>query len=377
MYIARAGDNGSSELGLKNAELLSISKNGELAVRLNSIVQSGYAYYGTLARVPLSGGSPREVLDNVRTPNGPPTAKTWRSSGMFRKIHIGGWNIQSAKSCWTRSIGSAIPAFRPTANRSRSPTTKILEATTEGPWPSSIPMGTRRSFSTGWASVEGIQWSPSGDELWFPASDSGASNQLRAVTLGGKVRTIANVPGGMWFEDLHSDGALMITHQQRVDIRGMPPGGKQELISVGSVGPSCETSAATARKYSSKKKPKAVGRTTPSSFAIRTARLPCGSEKVWRARSLPMGNGYHASPKNGLITLVPTGAGEPPVDPRRYHLHGRALYAGRQSICSRWGIEPGHGARDYLIDVDNGNSTPVTPEGVIGLVLSPDGRSLP
>jgi WD40 repeat protein len=40
------------------------------------------------------------------------------------------------------------------------------------------------------------------------------------------------------------------------------------------------------------------------------------------------------------------------------------------------GIEQGHGARDYLIDLDNGNSTPLTPEGVTGLVLSPDGRSI-
>jgi eukaryotic-like serine/threonine-protein kinase len=66
LYISRVGDNGSSELGLKNAELLSISKNGELAVRLNSIFHGGYSRYGTLARLPLSGGAPREVLDNVQ-----------------------------------------------------------------------------------------------------------------------------------------------------------------------------------------------------------------------------------------------------------------------------------------------------------------------
>jgi hypothetical protein len=39
-----------------------------------------------------------------------------------------------------------------------------------------------------------------------------------------------------------------------------------------------------------------------------------------------------------------------------------------------FGIEPGHGARDYLIDVSNGNSRPLTPEGFVGRLLSPDGR---
>jgi len=38
------------------------------------------------------------------------------------------------------------------------------------------------------------------------------------------------------------------------------------------------------------------------------------------------------------------------------------------------GIESGHGARDYLIDVKTGEAKPLTPEGVAGAVLSADGR---
>ena len=37
LYLARTDDNGSRELGLKNAALLSISKSGELAIRLNTV----------------------------------------------------------------------------------------------------------------------------------------------------------------------------------------------------------------------------------------------------------------------------------------------------------------------------------------------------
>ncbi len=56
---------GLAELGMKDATLLSISKKGELAIRLNTVYLGGYARSGTLARVPLSGGTPREVLENV------------------------------------------------------------------------------------------------------------------------------------------------------------------------------------------------------------------------------------------------------------------------------------------------------------------------
>ena len=39
------------------------------------------------------------------------------------------------------------------------------------------------------------------------------------------------------------------------------------------------------------------------------------------------------------------------------------------------GIEPGHGTRDYLIDVSDGASKALTPEGVVGVVPSADGRN--
>src|SRR5580704_3520185 len=66
LYMARANDPSARELGLKNAEILSISKSGELAVRLNTISPSAFLQFGTLARVPASGGTPREMLDNVQ-----------------------------------------------------------------------------------------------------------------------------------------------------------------------------------------------------------------------------------------------------------------------------------------------------------------------
>ncbi len=66
LYMSRTDDPGSRELGIKNAELLSISKNGEMAIRLNTQFYGGYARSGTMARVSLSGGTPREVLEDVQ-----------------------------------------------------------------------------------------------------------------------------------------------------------------------------------------------------------------------------------------------------------------------------------------------------------------------
>jgi hypothetical protein len=32
-----------------------------------------------------------------------------------------------------------------------------------------------RKLSSGWTSVEGILWSPAGDEIWFTSSESGSA----------------------------------------------------------------------------------------------------------------------------------------------------------------------------------------------------------
>jgi eukaryotic-like serine/threonine-protein kinase len=80
-------------------------------------------------------------------------------------------------------------------------------------------------------------------------------------------------------------------------------------------------------------------------------------------------------PKGGPLSLVPTGAGESKVlthDSRNYGAVNW-LPDGRRLLAS--GIESGHGQRDYLIDLSNGDSKPLTPEGVAGVVLSPDGRN--
>jgi WD40 repeat protein len=81
------------------------------------------------------------------------------------------------------------------------------------------------------------------------------------------------------------------------------------------------------------------------------------------------------SAKGGPLMLVPTGTGEArPLTHDAVHYGGVCfLLDGKRVLAS--GIETGHGARDYMIDVSSGDSKAITPEGVAGVHLSPDGRS--
>ena len=376
LYMARADDTGSRELGLKNVALLSVSKNGELAVRMNTVVLPGYARAGTLARVPLGGGAPREVLDNVQDADWAadgenmavvryvPENHHWRLEYPIGKVLLDGIN-------WI-----SHPKLSPDGK-------KIAFADHENPGgddEGSIAIvdmeGREKKLSSGWSSTQGIVWSPAGDEIWFTSSDTGVGQSLRAVTLSGKLRTITNVPGGMWLQDIRNGGALIKTDQNRIGIRGVSPGGKEER-ELGWLGwAQMHDISRDGKKILFDEEADGGGpnytvflRDTDGSPPVKIGEglnLAISPDQKW-VITRPA--------KGGPLSVVPTGAGQ-----ARQLTHDNISYQtarylpdGAQLLAS--GLENGHGARDYLIDLSSGNAKPLTPEGTSGAFLSPDGRS--
>ena len=229
LYLARTDDNGSRELGLKNAALLSISKSGELAIRLNTVFYGGYARARTLAKVPLSGGTPREVLDNVQDAD-------WAADGEGMAVvrfvpETGHWRLEYpvGKVLLDSINWISHPKISPDGKRVAFADHENPSGDDRGSVAVIEPDGKEKKLSSGWSSVQGILWSPAGNEIWFTASDSGSAANLRGVTLAGKVRSIINVPGGMWLQDARGGTTLMTTNQYRLGIRALPPGGKDEV----------------------------------------------------------------------------------------------------------------------------------------------------
>ena len=377
LYMARTDDNGSRELGLKGAELLSISKSGELAIRLNTAYYGGYARTGTLARVPLSGGTPREVLDNVQDAEWAasgdsmavvrfvPDNHHWRLEYPIGHVLFDGINWISHPVI---SPDGKLIAFADHENPSGDD---------EGSVAVLDMAGHEKKLASNFVSVEGIQWSPSGDEIWFTATRSGSATQLHGVTLSGKERNITNVPGGFWLQDMHNGVALMITHQERIGIRGVAPGGKEEK-ELGWFGWSIVRDISSdGHKIVFEEEGEGGGpnytvflRDTDGTPPVKIGEglgLAISADNKWVVT--------HSS-KGGPLNLVPTGTGEARVLTHDNISYGslRFMPDGKHLLAS--GIESGHGARDYLIDLSSGDSKPLTPEGIVGLDLSPDGRSL-
>jgi Tol biopolymer transport system component len=376
LYLSRMDDPGARELGIKDAELLSISKSGELAIRLNTVRYGGYARSGTLARVPLSGGTPREVLENVQDAD-------WSASGDTMAIvrylpENGHWRLEYpiGKVLWDGINWISDPKISPDGKWIAFSDHENPGGDDEG---SVAVIGAdgaqkEKKLASGYVSLEGIRWSAAGDEIWYTASESGSALNLRAVTLSGKQRPITNVPGGMWLADMRNGETLMVTQQQRIGIRGMAPGGKEERelgwfgwsilrdisrdghkIVFDEEGNGGGSNYTVFLRDTDGSPPSKIGEGNP---------LAISTDAKWVVTR---------SAKGGPLSLVPTGAGESRVlthDAVSYDL-ARFLPDGKRLLAL--GIETGHGRRDYLIDLNNGDSKPITPEGVAGVQLSPDG----
>ena len=148
----------------------------------------------------------------------------------------------------------------------------------------------------------------------------------------------------------------MITHQARLGIRAMPPGGKEE-VELGWFGWSLPRDISRDGKKVLFEEEAEGGGPNYTVFLRDTD----GSPPV----RIGDGTGEAISPDNkwvitkpakgGALSLVPTGAGEARQLTHDNISYGAVRYLpdGKQLLA--FGIEAGHGVRDYLIDLSNGN----------------------
>jgi tRNA A-37 threonylcarbamoyl transferase component Bud32/WD40 repeat protein len=379
LYMSRTDDPGARELGIKDAELLAISKGGELAIRLNTAFHGGYARSGTLARVPLSGGTPREVLENVGdadfSANGEslaiihyiPENNHWRLEYPIGKVLLDGIDWISHPKI---SPDGKWIAFADHENPGGDDEGSLAVIGTDG-------QEKERKLSSGWTSMQGIVWSPAGDEIWFTSTKTGSAENPRAVTLSGKLRTITNVPGGMWLQDVRNGTVLAVANHQRLAIRGMAPGGKEEH-ELGWFGWSeLRDISRDGRKIIFDEEGEGGGPNYTVYLRDTDGSPPARIGEGDAVAISPDDKWVITKPaKGGPLNLVPTGTGESRPLTHDAVSYGAARFFPDGKHLLAAGIEAGHGGRDYLIDLSSGDSKPITPEGTAGVLMSPDGNSV-
>jgi Tol biopolymer transport system component len=373
----------SRSLGLPAGDVLAVSAAGELALSMGRRTTLGWESRGTLARVAMSGGAPREVLADVEsadwTPDGRGLAVVHVVDGRYRiEFPIG--HVLHESAGWLSHV-----RMSPRGDRLAFTEHPVRSDDRGDICVMDVDGKNQRVLASGWASANGVAWS-SEDELWFTASPVGGRTTLWAVDLHQRRRVVAEAPGRLAIEDVRGRRALLTESRLRlrVAVRGTAdrPGSEHEMswldASVGadlsddgqSLLISEQGSGSGAQSYA------AYLRKTDGSPAVRLGDGLAQSLSPDGAFVAVIGLGDRS-----VITLLPTGPGE-----ERRLLPGAvnqidsvAWFPDGQRLVFT-GKKEGQPTRLYVQDLAQGGPRPISPDGVRfpypSRAVSPDGRSI-
>lgn len=382
IYAQRLGAPGPQKLAIAGSMLLAVSPQAELAVLSHGsdskppLEQLGMS--GTLARVPLNGGAPRELLPDAE-------AAAWSPAGELAVVRRIGdksrLEFPVGKVLYESAGWIATPRFSPSGDA-----IAFLDHPIVPDDRGSVAIvdlkGNKRTLSGFWESLRGLAWSPHGDEVWFAATRSGVARALYAVTLNGMERRVLTVAGGLSVRDISREGRVLISRDNEQlgivfagageteprdlswedwsMVTDITPDGKRILF--GAEGENSGFSYQVGLRPTDGSAPVMLGAGSAQSLS------PDGK---WALSIMP--------PPNDQIVLLPTGAGSSKVLERgtvEHYMYAGAKWFPDASQIVFIGYEAGHGPRCYMQSVEAGKPRAFTPDGMMLCSVSPSGQIL-
>jgi eukaryotic-like serine/threonine-protein kinase len=218
VFSRRLDSPASASLGLPPSTLLSVSSKSELAVLVAPPDERGVLWVGTLARVPLSGGPLKPVLDDVLdadwSPDGRDLAAIRWHAGRFQlEYPLGHLLLRSCRATKLRVSpdGNEVALLDPEG---------VLLVDRDGHATRlGLPLAHQR-----------LAWWPDGRSLLVDAGDSDLHRTLRRVSArGGPVAEVCALAGTLVVHDVSRDGRVLVHHGfERWSVRARAPGEAEE-----------------------------------------------------------------------------------------------------------------------------------------------------
>jgi hypothetical protein len=367
-YSMRLDQQEPLRLDLPPAGLMGLSPSGEMALRLGQPGERRGWWLGTLARAPLSGGSTRQIVDDVAfadwAPNGQDLA-------VIRKVGREGQLEYPVGNVLRRPIrGGAGLGMRVSPRGD-----KVAFTAWDGT--SSVTVFDR----SGGALVlkteplpGGLAWDPSGDAVWTLAGTGMQGTGLWRLGLDGSTRLVTRLAGhGSMLHDVARDGRFLISlGVAQGGLRAKPPDETAEREV-------CPFGGCLEFDLSNDGRQILLRDTSKSAGAVGYAdwiflQPTNGGPPVRLGRGFPEalspdGRWALASGEHGL-ELMPTGAGTP----RSVNVEGLKDVGNPQDVGNPWFPDADHvlimgegedgSLRTHLLDLAGGKPKPVTPDNV-------------
>ena len=364
-------------LGITGADVLSILPNGDMAVMLRRQRGQGFNFNGMLARVPLTGGTPREILERVESADWAPDgslAVAYHSQGKARlEFPVG--TVRFECSTWIGDVRVSPKGDMVAFIEHDDPIGDAGSVRVVG------PSGTEK-ITGDYGSAQGLAWSPAGDKIFYTAADvGGSSRNVHVVDLRGHDRLVYRVPGALKVQDVAKDGRVLLVHELiMAGILAHVPGEKGER-ELGWLDWSIIRSLSDDGKWLLfDESGFAPGNQTWIYLRSTDGSPPVRLGEGTYCDLSPDGKWVAAVPSDfsGRIQIIPTGAGQV----RTFQLPNMKLFSvswlpNQKQLLIR-GAEVGKALRGYVFDMDNSALRPITPEGVrLTAQSSPDGKFAP
>jgi eukaryotic-like serine/threonine-protein kinase len=377
LYLSRTDSTDSTPLQIPDSELLSVSKTGELAIALG-LRYSGWMGSGTLARVPLLGGTPREIAENVAaadwTPDGSDLAIVYRDNDGDRLEFPAGKVLYRTKGY------IADVRFAPDGTKIAF-TDHPVYADDRGDLAVVDLQGHKTTLAAGYASIHGAAWGPGGHEIWFEGQVDPGFSAILAVDLAGHARVALPSVSFVELFDVSPDGRVLIaSHNQTRGVQAL-------LAGYDDPRPVTIPGESSLSRWIS-----------PDGRSILVTEQLTGEYDTFLARAGEPG-ATHLGPGDGMglsadgrwalsvsadakrLYVSPVGAGKtrtvPNPDGLSFGGDQQWLPDGKRIVTfARAKDGP---VRGYVIDAASGTAKPFTAEGVIPtrsgkLIASPDGK---
>jgi len=378
IFINRPESPESRPFGLADAEVLSISKSGEMAVSLNRRQTQAFTRSGRLARISIAGGAPRDILDDVQWADWSPDGKDLaivRDAGARNRLEYPIGKVLFETSGWI-----SHPRISP-----RGDVIAFIEHPSPGDDGGAVAIvdlaGKKTTLTPVYATVQGLAWPPDGGEIWYTAAEGGFNRAVHAVTRSGKTRLVGRVPGISTIRDISKDGRVLMTNESaRLGVLGRGPGEEKEHelswldyslasdISLdGKLLVITESGEGGGSGYS------AYLRKMDGSPAVRLGEGATEALSPDGAWAISIKN----VSSNPQIVLLPTSVGEPRPIPNDGLSPVTADFTPDGKSLVVTASEGTHGLRIYMRDLAGGKPRPFTPEGysLFRGTITPDGKS--
>jgi len=363
------------------ADILGISPSGEMALSIDRRTVVSLLSAGRLARAPLGGGAPREMLDGVIdadwSPDGSEIAVTREVDGesrleypIGRVLHRSGGYLSTPR---VSPDGKAVAFIKHQVKGDDRGSIALVDLE-----------GNLRTLSPDLPSVTGLAWSEAGGEVWYSAWIPSEGYALVAVTPEGRSRTIHRFGVRTRLFDVRGDRVLIGHENPGAGVSGRTKGDSQESDLSFLDGTCAADLSPDGEKLLFSEG--WMGGGPGYSFFLR------GSSTAYPVRlGKGLGSDLSADGKWVLsypvdlpmrLVLTPTGPGEVRnIELPDFEAVGGANWFPDEKRILLWASKPGEAFRGYVIDLPDGPPRAVTPTGITpplfgsaSHALSPDGR---